>query len=453
MKKELKGMGKVFSFTFSHQIHAKGYRVATWLLVILLLFVPAGIMAAVEWFGGGASEALATENPVQSVFVVDHTEGQADFSLLNQLGAEGYDSISYVSCDSMDEARDLADSTENSLILALDLDKTGYSVNLLLPEETRLDEAETKGLESFFNQNFQVIQLQKSGLTADQASQLLLPVQSEIVTGNGTGAGSPEKTPAETVKQVLSYVLPYACIMVLYFLVLFYGQRVANSVILEKNSKLMDTFLIAIKPSAMIFGKVFAVVAASILQFFLWIAALVGGFATGTALVKWINPETDMVLIQLFDSMEGLGSVFSLSGGIIALLMLLAGFLLYCSLASIGGSAAGKPEDLSSTNVLFTTILVVSFLCTLYAGGIGFMGGEESAAAWIDWVPFTAILVTPSRLLLGELSLGQGLASLGIVAASSLILLYLAGKVYQMMALYKGNPPTPSKLFRMMRGR
>ena len=202
----------------------------------------------------------------------------------------------------------------------------------------------------------------------------------------------------------------------------------------------------------MIFGKVFAIVLASILQFFIWIAALAGGFAAGSALVRAINPQTDMLLLQFFDMMGELGGMFSPAGCIVAALILIAGFLLYCALASIGGSAAGKPEDLSSTNVLFTMILVISFLCTLYAGGIS-MAGDTAAAAWMDWVPFTAILVTPGRLLLGELSPVQGLISLLVVLAFSCLVLFLAGKVYRMMALYKGNPPTPAKLFRMLRGK
>lgn len=81
------------------------------------------------------------------------------------------------------------------------------------------------------------------------------------------------------------------------------------------------------------------------------------------------------------------------------------------------------------------------------------MAGDTAAAAWMDWVPFTAILVTPGRLLLGELSPVQGLISLLVVLAFSCLVLFLAGKVYRMMALYKGNPPTPAKLFRMLRGK
>ena len=128
--------------------------------------------------------------------------------------------------------------------------------------------------------------------------------------------------------------------------------------------------------------------------------------------------------------------------------LLLAGFLLYCSLSAIGGSMAGKAEDLSSTNVLFSLVLVASFFCCMFAGG---MDGMTSSARWLDYVPFTAILVTPSRVLLGQTSLLGGLVSLALVVVCAGVLTALAGQVYRLMSLYKGNPPTPRRVLRMLR--
>jgi len=126
----------------------------------------------------------------------------------------------------------------------------------------------------------------------------------------------------------------------------------------------------------------------------------------------------------------------------------LGGFLLYCALAGVGGALAGKAEDLSSTNVLFSLTLVASFLICLLGGSGDAM---ISAAAWLNFVPFTAILVTPARVLLGEVSLGVGALSFVIVLASAAVVCLLAGKVYRMMSLYKGNPPSLRQMFTMLK--
>ena len=467
MKNELKGLGKIFAFTFERQVKSTGYLVGTIVFALLCFLLPAGIMAAVEYFGGDSDSAVETAavSPVQTVYVADETDGAADWNLLTQAGSETFGGISYVTCGSLEEADAQAGQEEHSLILLLEEAKktaqentlsqasngsqNGYQMHLLLPDNTSLSEGDAGDLESFLQANFQIILLQKSGIDPAAAAELLVPATTEVTTV-GEEALSETKAALESMREVLGMLLPYLNIMILYFLVLFYGQGVANNVIMEKTSKLMDTFLVAVKPTAMVFGKVLAVTAASMLQFVIVAASLIGGFAAGSALVRMINPDSDMLLLLFFDSLSEFQGVLTVPGILLAVVMMVSGFFLYCSLSAIGGSAAGKPEDLSSTNVVFTTVLIVSFLAALYAGGIGSMD-SEAFAKWLDFVPFTSILVTPSRIMLGEVSLGMGFVSLLLVLIVSVLCLLLAGKVYRMMALYKGNPPTPAKLMKMLK--
>lgn len=467
MKNELKGLGKIFAFTFERQVKSTGYLVGTIVFALLCFLLPAGIMAAVEYFGGDSDSAVETAavSPVQTVYVADETDGAADWNLLTQAGSETFGGISYVTCGSLEEADAQAGQEEHSLILLLEEAKktaqentlsqasngsqNGYQMHLLLPNNTSLSEGDAGDLESFLQANFQIILLQKSGIDPAAAAELLVPATTEVTTV-GEEALSETEAALESMREVLGMLLPYLNIMILYFLVLFYGQGVANNVIMEKTSKLMDTFLVAVKPTAMVFGKVLAVTAASMLQFVIVAASLIGGFAAGSALVRMINPDSDMLLLLFFDSLSEFQGVLTVPGILLAVVMMVSGFFLYCSLSAIGGSAAGKPEDLSSTNVVFTTVLIVSFLAALYAGGIGSMD-SGAFAKWLDFVPFTSILVTPSRIMLGEVSLGMGFVSLLLVLIVSVLCLLLAGKVYRMMALYKGNPPTPAKLMKMLK--
>ena len=170
----------------------------------------------------------------------------------------------------------------------------------------------------------------------------------------------------------------------------------------------------------------------------------------GTQLVKTINPQSDMAILQLFDAFGEISGMFTVSGVILALLMLAAGLLLYCSLAAIGGAVAEKPEDLSSTNMLFVMVLLISFFATMYAGGTN-SDVPWDAVTWQAWMPFTAILVTPTKILLGGMTIPQALGSLGIVVLTAVLVTLLAGKLYKMMSLYKGNPPGPAKLMEMLK--
>lgn len=449
MKQNLKGLGNVFSFTLKQQLRSKGYKAVTIVFALICFLLPAIIMPAMEAFGGKDDSAV-TSTEITTVYTVDLTaQPLSDLSYLNQIGNQVFCNITYISCDAdLDLAAELSSTDAHSLLLVLEQEEDFYDVHILRPENTELTKDDAEAYESFINDSFRLILIAKSGLDQSQLTAIYTPAYTEIVDMSNP-SGDTQEDPFAVIRQVLSYLLPYLNIMILYFLVLFYGQNVANNVIMEKTSKLMDTFLVSIKPGAMILGKVFAIVLSSILQFAIWVVVLILGFAAGTAFVRMINPDTDMLLIRFFESIGDFSGVFSIPGIVIALLMIFGGFLLYCSIASIGGSAASKPEDLSSTNVLFTLILIVSFFCTLSSGA---MTGEMSEGlSVIDLIPFTSILVTPSRILLGTVTIVQGLLSLAVVLLVTLVLIWLAGKVYKMMSLYKGNPPKPNEMMQMLK--
>ena len=120
-----------------------------------------------------------------------------------------------------------------------------------------------------------------------------------------------------------------------------------------------------------------------------------------------------------------------------------------------GAASAFLPETLQAivdalglTDGDYRRLVANSFLCCMFAGD---MDGMTSSARWLDYVPFTAVLVTPSRVLLGQTSLMGGLVSLVLVVACAGLLTALAGRVYRLMSLYKGNPPSLRRVLRMLR--
>lgn len=445
MKKELQDMKKVFAFTLQNQMRSNKYRAAVIVISIILFVLPVVIFSFMGRPGtdAGNAQAQVSENPVSQVYVVDETGlGLTGFEQIST-AAGSADRISWNTGSDLGEAREQTRGTADSLILLLQQENGSIQMHLLIPDDSPLEQEDCQSLESCLESGFPAVLTSSAGLDTGQTGSIGSPVQAEIIS---SGEEQQDTSAAGTARQALSAALPYVFIMVLYFMVLIYGQQVANNVIMEKTSKLMDTFLISVKPVSMIFGKVFAIVCSSILQFAAWVIALLLGLICGGRLLG--TGETADAL-QFMTGGGWFGELFSLPGIILAVLLLVSGFLLYCALASIGGSAAGKQEDLSSTNVLFTMILVVSFLVSLWAGGVG-LGSEEAAAVWVYWVPFTSVLTLPGRLMLGEISPVVGAGSLIVSVGTTIVFLVLAAKIYKMMALYKGNPPTPAKLFRML---
>ena len=80
---------------------------------------------------------------------------------------------------------------------------------------------------------------------------------------------------------------------------------------------------------------------------------------------------------------------------------------------------ASKPEDLGSCNSIFTLLLLASFFLTMFGENSG-SRSIVSNAAWMNYVPFTAVMSTPARALLGQVPLYTALISLLLTLAVAL---------------------------------
>lgn len=442
----MKGFRKVFAFTFMQHVRTNGYKRLTITLAILLFLLPVIIMGAVEIFREeDPADALDVQAlKTEMVYVVDHSNSHlVDLKNIKESPYEH-------SKEYEDVETALSEATPYTQVILLEEDEEGnYLLTVLLTEDTEIHDVEAQWCRSQLEiaarsmiaygrmPESEAYELEKRFFEEQQAYLEETKVS--------------EEESLEDARDIFSMILPYVNIMLLYFLVLFYGQGVANSVVMEKSSKLMDTFLVSVKPEAMIFGKVFAIAIAGMMQFLIWILAAVLGFAGGTALVKVINPDTNMAIIRLFEVLSEMAGVFSAPGIVLGILMIFGGFILYCSLASIGGAIAAKAEDLASTNMLFTLVLVLSFFAVLYTGGME--GGMSSNEAWLNWVPFTSIMITPSRLLLADIALFPGLVSVLLVYAAAVLVMWMAARVYRIMSLYSGKLPGMKQVIKMVKGR
>ena len=142
-----------------------------------------------------------------------------------------------------------------------------------------------------------------------------------------------------------------------------------------------------------------------------------------------IEPGSTLGILQFFSMMGSVSGFFTLPNVIAAIALILAGFLMYCAIASIGGALASRPEDLGSCNSIFTLLLLVSFFLTIYGGSSG-SRSFVSNASWMNYVPFTAVMSTPARALLGVLA---------------------AGKLYRLLIFRRGDPPKVADIPKLLR--
>ncbi len=436
----MKGFRTVFSFSLKQLISNGSYKKVTAVFAVILFLLPAILIPAIA---GSREEEGEPEITVKRVYYVNESTSLTGEPMIPPELAGTEFLVGGTAADAEERLR----SDSEALLLRLTEDENSFQLELTVPEESPYSESELSMLLSCLYPGFEAMRLQA---VPAAIPALFAEIRVELPeSGAAADDEDPEENQFEPAREVINFLLPYLNTMVVYFLVLFYGRSASNSVILEKSSKLMDTFLVCVKPAAMLFGKVAAECAAAIMQFLIWAASFLGGAAAGLGIAKSMHPEKMQALWEYLHLLKEAVFSISLDRVIPAVLLVLGSFFLYNALAAIGGSLASNTTELASTNGFFTLILIVSFLLTLYTGVLG--GNTVTGAQILDFIPFSAVLQTPAGLLTGRVTPAQGFLSFGILAAVTAVLLYLAGRIYVMMALYKGKPPKPAQILRMLK--
>ena len=386
-----------------------------------------------------ADETIEASDIKTIYYVNKVSENDTDLSMLNLLKEENYDAIDYKAVSSVDEAFEKAGA--DSAVLVFEPRTLDIKVDLIIPEASGIEKDKAKNYFDFidkYEQNFVVL---VSGISFRELSRLSIPGDYKTYDETGYKEGytldsQTEKNDDKAKDEVLEifrFAMPYICIMFLYFLILMYGNGIAMSMVMEKESKLMDTMLISLKPEALAFGKLLGVILAGLLQIFAWIGGAVLGFFIGNKVTQSMFPDTHLGIVVFFKAIKELG-IFKPVNVIFAVLFIVFGFALYASIAAIAGALSSNKEEVGSRNTIFVLPLLISFMALISMGGL-----EGNSPAAFYYIPFTAALVVPADLSLGLVSTTTMIISFVIMVVCTLFIVYCAGRIYKMTSLFKGN--------------
>ncbi len=446
-----KNFDKVFGFTFKNQTNTKSYKSMTIIVSILLIALPIVIM----YFASRSSdeeEKGIQDSGVSAVYVVNKDAPDADFNLLNYLGVEYYDDIKYINYDSVDEALRVAKNSPDVLVLEFTREDGSIFSNLIVPEGTVIDKEHAGFFNDFLDENENYVTIIASGIPMQNLAQMGMPTNSDIYSASGYEKGeslsedkqASENLMADSIKPIFNYIIIFVTIMILYFVILMYGNSISMHVVMEKESKLMDTMLVSVHPEALVFGKMLGVLAGGLLQLACWAVCLVIGLVVGTKVVE--STGGSLGLVSFFKNMSDMG-LFSAVNVILAIIVVLFGVLLYSSLSCLAGAISNNREEAASNNGIFILVLVISFYLVFF---VAMGSGNVQAPTWMLFVPPVAAMILPSMLLLGTVSTFTGALAVLVLVATSVALTIIAGKLYKMMSLYKGNSVKIGKALKML---
>lgn len=252
----------------------------------------------------------------------------------------------------------------------------------------------------------QVLRAQLAAIEDLNADQVLGTVASAHVAVQSLRTPDPQRDQRLAVALVI--------IALLYVSLLLYGSMVAQGIVEEKSTRVVETLLSTVRPARLLAGKVLGLGLVGLIQL-----AIIGGFglllaiATGTLTIGGVAAGT-------------------LLWGLVWYLL---GFFLYATVFAAAGSLVSRQEDVQPVLVPITLVLVLAFVL-----GFGVLARDAAGttATVLSLIPpFTPILM-PGKIALGAAAGWQIALGIAFTLIATALLTLLGGRIYRTAVLHMG---------------
>lgn len=219
-------------------------------------------------------------------------------------------------------------------------------------------------------------------------------------------------------------------ILLLYMSILLYGQMIGRSIVIEKTSKTVEILLSSARPHEIMFGKIFGIGAAGLLQYLIWIG-------TGLLIVLFLGPQFDISLPA---------SLNAVSLGFLLLFFLMA-FSLYAGAYAALGSEAEDEQNLGQ--LAWPLIMFLVFPMVMMSPIV--MNPDSVFSVILSYFPLTSPMVMFTRVLVNMPAVWELLLCFLILIISIILMIYGAARIFRVGILLTGNRHTFREIIKWMR--
>ena len=256
------------------------------------------------------------------------------------------------------------------------------------------------------------------------------------------------------IKSGLSMVLMYAVFM----FIIIYGVRVMRSVLEEKNNSVVEIIISSVKPFELMMGKILGVTLVALTQFSIWITMSVLGaifLNTGFSAMQKQIPGNDQSaeMIEKFDIQQMASEVSHILLDMnypliifVFIVFFLLGYIFYSSMYAAIGSAVDNETETQQ----FTLFAIIPLMIGMY-GSFTIMNNPEGPLGfWLSIIPFTSPVAMIARIPFG-VPAWQIALSIFLLVISTLLMIYIAAKVYRVGILMYGNKASAKEIWKWIR--
>ncbi|MGN0403416.1 MAG: ABC transporter permease [Acetatifactor sp.] len=438
-KRDYTGWKDVFRFSLEQGVKAQAYKVSLVIFSLLVLFgVP-----FMGWLQNKGEKQLGATG-VEKLMIYDETGLGIDYSGFadgERYGALVIDSAPEKSFEDSSKGLEEAEKPAEAL-LKIRLEESGYfQLTFVKSAKAGFAEDDYDALTADFGTFFEEAKREAIDVTPEQAAFINQPVSSgvEFATVDENGnltIDAKDKTEGITSEE---YSILLTCIIVVMMIINLAGGQIANGIVTEKSTRVVEYLMINIRPMALIVGKILAALLMVVIQLGAIGVAFVLGklinnnlFGAGTA-----QAAEESGSFALFVEMLSKITPVSL---VICLVVILLGVLFFSIVAGLAGASVSKLDELAEGMKIYQLLLIVGCYVGIGVCIVEMMGGVNPLILEVlCMIPISAPFILPANVLLGKIGIWVGLVSILLLFLVTVLLFSFTAKVYESMIFYNGK--------------
>ena len=286
----------------------------------------------------------------------------------------------------------------------------------------------------------------KEDYDIDNLDQMLADVATPITLNTFENNGTGNEEEMESTSAGINYILGIVLGMLLYMVIIIYGQMVLTSVVEEKSSRVLDVMVTSCSPFQLMMGKILGIATVALTQIAIWAVLVIAAskFLIPALFSADIAATSDMMLQGVMGTLGDTGYITKLF--VYLALFILGGFLLYASLYAAAGSAVDSVQD----GQQFNTIIMMPIILAIIVMMSVFNDANSPLAFWASMIPFTSPIVMIARIPFG-IPTWEVIVSLVVLYLSFIATTWLSAKIYRIGIFMHGKRPSWSELGKWLR--
>jgi ABC-2 type transport system permease protein len=218
-----------------------------------------------------------------------------------------------------------------------------------------------------------------------------------------------------------NYFYCYILIIVIFMMIVLYGQMIAVSVTSEKSNRAIEILVTSAPPASLLFGKVIAQAIGGLVQMVIIIGSMLLGYQANRD--SW-GGMLDMV----FQIPPAVLLAFAAFG--------LGGYLFYAFLYGAMGALVSKTEDISKSSSGLMIIIMFVYIYSI----VQLNFSDSIISKVLSFLPISSYSTMFMRIAMGSAAPWEVILSFMILVVSIIGAGFLGSKIYRMGTLRYGNP-------------